>query len=287
MSLNEWLANPAFLTLALPMATALVAAAVLRVAAGRGIGSALAGAGIGLGFLAGDVAVMGTPHWPALAAIHKLPFVAAGGIAIGAVLDIGRAGRKTRTVAVLAAAFAAVAWIGWPSLAAGDGRAIGHMAMLWALSSGVLISLDRPVGQAAGPAVMLCAAALGVAVLVILSGSTGAAQLAAAVAAASLGFFVLAWPPAGLSFAACGQLGGGLPLVALVAGLMQSGDIERAALPMLLPVFLAGRLSGALVPARAGVEGALRPILTFAIALVPVLAAAGVHRMIREPLFWF
>jgi len=284
---DAWFGNPAFQSLALPLAVELVASAVLRLAGGRGAGSALAGAGIGFGFLAGALAVMGMPLWPPLAAMHKLPVVAVAGIAAGAALDLGRAGRNTRIFATLATTLLAAGWIGWPALTGGDGAAVLRLAVLWILSAGVLVSLDRPAGQAAGPSAMLCAAALGVSILVVLSGSTGAAQLAAALAAASLGFFALAWPPTGLAFAASGQLGAGLPLVALVAGLMHSGDVELSALPMLLPVFLAGRLSGALLPSRAGLEGAVRPILTFAIALVPVLAAAGVHRIAREPLFWF
>ncbi len=287
MFYDDWFSNPAFQSLALPMVVALLTSAALRLAGGRGAGPALAGAGIGLGFLAGDIAVMGLPAWPPLAAVHKLSVIAVAGIAVGVALDLGRAGRNMRIFAILAATFSITAWIGWPALTGGDGPATLRLAVLWALSAGILVSLDRPSGQAAGPAAMLCAAALGVSMLVVLSGSTGGAQLAAALAAACLGFFALAWPPTGLAFAASGQLGAGLPLVALVAGLMQTGDVELSALPMLLPVFLAGRLSGALLPSRAGLEGVVRPVLTFAIALVPVLAAAGVHRISREPLFWF
>jgi len=287
MVTDVWFANPAVQTLALPMAVALAMSALLRLAGGRGAGAALAGAGIGVGFLAADLAVMGLPALLPRAALDKLPAIAVAGVLAGVALDLGRAGRSARMFAILAATFAAVAWVGWPTIARGDGMALLPLAILWALSAGVLVSLERPADQATGPAVMLTAAALGVAVLVVLSGSTGAAQLAGAVAAASLGFFVVAWPPTGLAFAASGQLGVRLPLMALIAGLMQSGDIELSALPMLLPVFLAGRLSGALLPSKVGLERVLRPLLTFAIALVPVLAAAGVHRMVREPLFWF
>jgi len=284
---DVWFGNPAVQSLALPMAAALIATALLRLAGGRAFGSAIAGAGIGIGFMAGDLSILGMPPLRPLAAMDKLPFIAVAGIVAGAALDLGRAGRSTRIIATLALTFLAAGWPGWPAVSGGDTAAMLGLAILWALSAGVLVSLDRPAGQAAGPAAMLCAASLGVSLLVVLSGSTGAAQLAAALAASSLGFFALAWAPAGLAFAASGQLGAGLPLVALVAGLMHSGDVELSALPMLLPVFLAGRLSGALMPSRAGFEGALRPVLTFAIALVPVLAAAGVHRIAREPLFWF
>lgn len=286
MITSAWYVNPAVQSLALPLLVALLVAGLLRLAGGRQKGTLLAAAGIGAGFLAGNLAVLGLPHWPPLAALQKLPYVAAAGIVAGLVLDLRQIGRKGRIIAVFAAALLVVGWVGWPVITSGDGDEVVAFALLWLLSSGVMVSLGRPGGQATGPAVMLCAAAIGIAVLIVLSDSTSAAQLAVGFAAACIGFFALAWPLGGLAFAASGQLGAGLALLALVAGVLTSGDLEPAALPMLLPVFLAGRLSGALMPSRTGMEGALRPLLTFIIALVPVLAAAGLHRVLQDPLFW-
>ena len=85
----------------IPFAVAAVSAGILRLVAGSTHGPPMAGAAIGIAFLAGYVLILGAPvAWPS-SAIQKLFFVTIIGTIFGMSLDLSREARPITLMTVM------------------------------------------------------------------------------------------------------------------------------------------------------------------------------------------
>ena len=262
-------------TAAIPFAVAAVTAGLLRLAAGRTEGSAMAGAAICLGFLAGYLLILGLPNaWPPASA-QKVFFIAlAGGIA-GLALDAGPESRRLALPAAVLSPLPALGWMGWTRLSIPDWADALTLLLVAAAGAAALAGLHARGERPAECAFKLAVAAAALAVLALLGASASMAQLCGALAAAAAGFALWLWPRPRLRFSASALLGGGLVLVALAGSVAVFTNAPKPALALLLPVFFAERALGRFAAAPPRKRPALEPAAVAAMALIPAAAAVG------------
>jgi hypothetical protein len=260
-------------TAAAPFAVAAIAAGLLRLAAGREQGQAMAGAAICLGFLAGYGLVMGAPAvWPPASA-QKVFFIAAAGGILGLTLDLSSESRRLVLPAALAAPAIALAWLGWPRLLIPDRTDAATLLVVAAAGAAVLAGLHARRQEPAECTVKLLIASAALAPLALLGASASTAQLCGVLAAAAGGFAAWLWPKPRLQFAASALLGGGLVFVALAGSVAVFTNAAKPALLLLLPIFFAERALGRRSTGIRKKNQVVMPILTAVAATVPAIAA--------------
>ncbi len=268
--------NPAFQSAVLPFLLAAAAAGLIRLAGGGGRGALLAGAAVGLALLAAYVAVLGTPPLPPRSSGQKLFYVAAAGLVLGIVLDLGRVRGRGLALVLLAFVAAASVWVGWPAwnrLAAAPDTWMPAVTLLLLLLAAW--SLARAAANGIAAAVMLLVAAAGLAIVALTANSASLSQIAGALAAAVGGFLVWNWPTARFPVAGALLFGamGAFAALATQASLFTRADPWTLA-PLAL-VFLAAAPAARLGIGGAAVRAALSPlVLGFCAALPAALAVA-------------
>jgi hypothetical protein len=100
------LGDPLVRALAVPLIASACGVGLIRFFLGEGRGAVLAHAGIGLGLLAGILAIFGLPHLPPYSFIDKVIYVVLAGLLVGALTDRFQ----------VALPLAMVLLIGWPVL---------------------------------------------------------------------------------------------------------------------------------------------------------------------------
>lgn len=268
----------------LAFALSLLVSGGVRLAGMRALGgrmTALAGCGVGFGFLAAWVAVM---DWPALP-VHSLRgqviWVALSGLAAGLAMDLLRLRRRWAVAALTLFALLAV-WgaFGWradwtPSLA-------WRPALLAAVWLILLLRLEsRPAAEPVG-AVMLAMAAAGLGMAAALSADPLMARLSWALAAAVAGFFVWNW--AGLPLMSAAMLSGGAALLAIGQTLWLTGRVSGWVLLVLVLTLFADGTAG-MIPAGSGrLRRLARPPILALVCLLPVGVAAAIAYVAAHPL---
>lgn len=274
--------NPWF-GLFLPFMLALTVGGGARLAGMRAFGgrtTALAGCGVGLGFLAAWILVMDWPVLPPPSLRGQVIWVALSGLAAGLAMDVLRFRR--RWVLTALAAFAGLAvWgaFGW--------RADWTLAALWrpaVLAAVWLILLlrleSRPAAEPVG-AVMLMMLAAGLGAVAALSADPLMARLSWALAAAVAGFLVWNW--AGLPMMGAALLGGGAAALAIGQTLWLTGRVSGWVLLVLLLTLFADGTAG-LIPAGSGpLRRLARPPILALVCLLPVGVAAAIAYIAAHP----
>jgi UDP-N-acetylmuramyl pentapeptide phosphotransferase/UDP-N-acetylglucosamine-1-phosphate transferase len=264
----------------IPFATAAVGAGFLRLIGESARGPLIAAGGIGMGFLAGFVLILGAlERWPQSSG-EKLFTIAALATALGLALDLSRvASRVTRLIAALSPV-AALTWLGWPRIVGQDWIDITALAAT-ALGGGfVLTRLFASGQQATASNIKLMIACIALALVSIFGASASLGQLAGALAAAVAGFLAWNWPVARFPTGAAAVLGGGLTFVALIGVVAVFTDAPKPALAMLLPIFFADLALSRMPRVQGGIKQAVRPILLAAVAAIPALAAVGLASLL-------
>lgn len=269
------LADPLVQTL-LPLVVAFVLAGVLRTLAGRR--AAIAGAA--LAFLFAHVLILGLPALPPRSAVQKLAYMAAGGLLIGAVVDLLHAGRAARLVAAWAWLTVGAAWMVEARLA---GPAAGLVApgIAWAVGLVALWRIERWSGAGIRAPVMVAAAAAGlggVTLFAVAAPVAPIARLGFALALALAGFLAWNWPVARWPFAGIGLVG-----LAVAAGLIavQLATVGSAAPAALAAVALVALSADAAHRLRLG-PGPLGALGHGALAALAALLAIGLAVLVAR-----
>ncbi|HEY5598808.1 MAG TPA: hypothetical protein VIK47_08405, partial [Kiloniellales bacterium] len=170
----------------LPLLAALALAGFIRVIGGPERGPRLMGIAVVAAFLLGYVLRAGLPPLPPSATADKLVYLVLLGGAVGFALDLAERPARPQGSLRLILPAVALLWLAWDQLAAGVALAeLATLAALWGGGALVLFRLGRAEAEAGGlsAALMLIAAALGMARIAVL----GAAPMLAGAAVALAG----------------------------------------------------------------------------------------------------
>jgi hypothetical protein len=266
----DLLAHPAAQSVALPLAVCLAALALSR------RGRAGEGVAIALAVLATAAVVLGLAPWPPRSGLHKLPWLLALALALGAAGDLARVSRRAMLLCAWVYAAGAYAWLAWPQRASATAvEAAGGLALLAGV--GVMLwRLSRRERPAAPPAVMLAMAGAGLAGVAFQSASLVIAQLAGALGVAAGAFVLWSLLRARTRFTPGAMLGAGGALALLLALTFLLTEVSAWALLALVTVFFS---DGALARWRTADGFGARlahSLAVAAVAAVPVIGAVAV-----------
>ena len=271
MDLHHPFIESVFLPFAVSLAVSGTAVAIRR---RLGV-TPLASIGVGIGFLLAVYLVVDGLVWPPRTAVQKLPYITAGLVLAGTMLERLAARRPLFLWSAMPMLAAMLLWLDWPRLA-GTSSGDPWPAVLVLLAGGVMLwTLVRGDGKGRAPGMsMLVLAALGLAGAAFNAGSLVLFQAALALAAAAGGFALWNWPRPRLPPGPAGILVGGGGLLSLAMLLLTLTEIRPWALVPLLAVFFTDRLAR-----RLPVFGRLDPDVMEAVWVVvlslPLVAAAA------------
>ncbi|WKB51857.1 hypothetical protein [Eleftheria terrae] len=252
--------HPLMQSVALPLLLALAGAGLLRHGdAARP--ARRAGAALGLSVLLASGWMLGWPLHPQ-GLTEKLPWLVAGALLAGLLLDAFRLSARVATLLGAVLWALALAWLrgaSWPLAAAA-----------WAAGSAVLAALAHtPAERASGPA-LLGPASLGVALLAFMLGSMLLFQLALLLACACAGLLPWLWPTPRVRFSAAAWLPASLAWLCTAWALLVLTPAKPGLLLPLLAGFAAERvLRHRRLPGRRALSEPL------AVALLAALCAGG------------
>lgn len=280
-SLHLVFAHPLIQSAVVPLTLSITLTAVMRFRGPRLGFPRGGGLGIGLAFVLSAWLITGGELSGALSAVQKLTLLSLIGLLMGALLEFLAVSSSTlrgvATVFFLAAAF----WIAWPQL---QRDALDWpVAALVLAGSGLLFGLARPVERRGPEGLPLLLAAVGIAAVCVVSGSLLIAQLAGALAMASLGFLVWNWPRSRDLLGPSVLLGATLPLLllALITVLLTRAPVWALA-PLAALFFLAP--AARLIPApRARWRDAVQSIFVLILGCVPIAIAVVLALSVETP----
>lgn len=275
--------NPVFQTIIAPFAIAFAVVAASRLFGGKR-GDLLAGAGVVGAALIGYELFAGQPEFPPPASTQKLFYLIAFGGLVGMFVDLLDRRPTLDRVALIVVPAVAVLWLAWRQLTAGpDGTTIATMLAIWLV---IVIWLWRlgdaaDKGGAVAGAVLLIAAAVGIAGVAFIAPSATLPLFAALLAAAagglalwSFGALIVGGSRIGFPRAALLGIGGGLGVVAhILVSFTPNTNIFALAGVVLVPFVepVARRIkigSGRTAEIAA-------PVVLGIVAAIPALAAIG------------
>jgi hypothetical protein len=257
----------------LPLLVALGSTGLVRRRGGKKLSPRLAEVGLGLGFLAGFVAVARGIPFLNNVAHHQIGEIAVAALGLGVALALFSPGPRVMAVAGASVAVVAIFWsLGLGRLPAEDWLAAAVASVLAILVMWRLAAL----AQSGATAIMVLAiAAASLAVIAISARAGLLGDLALALAAACVGVLVWVRPVGKWRGGAIAVLAGGVVFVALAFGVARGALHTPWALIVLLPAFWADRLVERVQHlAKLARKQATRPLVLTAVAAVPALAAA-------------
>ncbi len=265
------LGHPAVQSGILPLISAVLLTAMLRVAGGSRRGARLASSAVGIALLISSVLILGAPAWPAHSGMQKFFYLAAGGVSLGMLLDLRSAAFGPLWLWALLWMAGAFAWLAWPQLDRPD--------TLWLLAAICLAGLaiiqrvtSRPAHDTTAPLMFLVAAA-SLGGIAFVEGSLSIAELGFALAAALGGFMVWNWPQPRYPFGAAGLLGGGMVVLALALLTLLLTDVTSWTLTPLVLIFFADTLSRRLPAGTGRLRQILQPLYLLLVGSLPGAAA--------------
>ena len=272
--MSELLNDPFLQSSLWPLLASAVVVGGLGMLAGRR-SARLAAAGMGFGFIALYLLVIGLPALPPPASTGKLFWAAVAGIALGLLLDIGRVGDRPGRVLLGLGMVASVGWIAAPLLAAGNQLSlIGLMALIGVVPA----LLPDNGGDDQRQTVLLPYGALGlgagiaVGATALIGSSASLAQLGLGLAAIAGGFLIWNWPAPRHVWGLSARVALGLPvLVATVLVLFSragTGWLLLALLAIPVAVIAARKVS---FPRTSPMADAVRgAAITVAVLVMPL-----------------
>lgn len=259
--------HPAVQSGILPFTCAVLTIGVLRLIGRSGWGMRVASGAVGVALLASSVLVLGLPAWPVHTGMQKFFYLAAGGLLLGVLLDLGRASSSLLLLSGLVWMTAVFVWLAWPQL--GSHYSLGLLTAICLAGLTVVLRVaNRPTRDTSAPIMFLIAAA-SLGGIAFLAGSLSIAELGFALAAAFGGFMVWNWPQPRYHFGAAGLLGGGMAVFALAFLVVLLTDVSPWVLTPLLIIFFTDSLSRRL-PAGAGLlRQSLQAVYLVVLGVVP------------------
>lgn len=204
------------------------------------------------GFLAAYGLILGLPGWPPLSARDKLVAVGLIGAVLGMVMSRTRIGRAITPTVLLLWPVAIAGWLAWPAVQALSPEPLALTFALAAVGAGFLRRWERDGCRGAQRAVMLMAAALGLALVAGTGSALSLAQLALALAAAVGGAALLG---RAADRAGAVLLGPASLALGLAVNLALFSEADRLALLCLAPILWADWLTRQLARGKpAGVQ---------------------------------
>jgi len=263
------LGEPWVRALLLPFVASGAAVAVIRLLLGEGRGAILSNAGIGLGILAAHLAIFGLPDWPANGLVEKMFWLAAGGLVLGALVDRFSVPMPIGLVLILGWPVLSILWIVQPDLG-------GHTSGLALLRFGglivggiiIFVRLDQEQDNGQNAPLMVLWAGATLAGLAALYGLMTSGEIAAAVAAATLGYLIWNIPVSRYPMGHATILPAGSIILALSSAFIVVRPGADLALLFLVALFFANRIGNALFKVR-------RKTTPFVVTLGALLPAAA------------
>jgi hypothetical protein len=246
--------HPFIESVILPFVVVLAATGTAVAVRSRFDASRLATTSVGIGFLLAVYLVADGLVWPPRTAVQKLPYVTAGLILAGTMLEGVARSRRFFLWAAAVVLTIMLLWLVWPQLPEASAGVFWRAGLVLLAGGTIMWTLVDREGKGRVPAPsMLVLAALGLAGAAFSAGSLVLFQIALGLAAAGGGFVLWNWPRPRLVFGPGGVLVAGIGLVLLALLLLTLTEIRSWALVPLLGVFVTDRLARRLpVPARIG-----------------------------------
>lgn len=275
---QEWsslTAHPAFQSGAVPLGLAWVLTGLLR---GGRLGGAPA---IGIALLASAVLLVGLPTQPPFSAVQKLVLLLSFGVLLGLIvqlLSVSTPGLRAIAVGLF---LGASLWLAWPQLRRDT---LSWEVTVVALVCGALLYvLARHERRSAEEGVELILFASGLAGIAAVSGSLLIAQLASALALASLGFLAWNWPRARPTPRPSMLLGAWLPAFALaVMTPLLTTAPPYSLSPLIVVLFLAPMVRQLWAPSGR-LREALPTLYLLILGCLPVALAVAMALLVESP----
>jgi len=264
--------HPVVQSVFLPLILGFVLTGALRLLLGRYWGARLACVSISLSLLLVVFFLLGL-SWPPNTAIHKLPYLLAGSVILGVLLDWRAQHHSLKIGTILLWPLLVLAWLAAVRLKQPELGLIVELAVLYGASVLIFWRLDRVSSDVLVPTSMVLSAAIGLGVVAALSASLSLGQLTVALAAAVGGFMLWNWPKQRDEFGFSGIFGAAGALLILTALVLLLTDARPVALAVLGLIFCADGVSNTLPPVEGALGQALRPIYLIGVAAIPIILA--------------
>lgn len=245
------LGEPWVRALLVPFAVSAFAVALIRLVLGEGRGAILSNAGVGLGILSAHLAIFGLPEWPAGGLVEKMFWLASGGLMLGAIVDRFNIPMPFGLILILGWPVLALLWIVEPNLGSQtEGAALIRLGGLIVGGIIVFVRLDQEQDSGQNAPVILLWAAVTLAAMATIYGLPKSGEVAAAVAAATLGYLLWNIPVNRFPMGHSAILPAGTVILSLAAAFLVVRPGADLALLCLTGLFFANRIADALFKGR-------------------------------------
>lgn len=278
-TITELMRDPLAITIGWPLLVSAVGAGLIRLFGGPGMGTLLAPVAIVAGFLVGYGLILGVPSYPPPSSTQKLPYLVGASAVLAVVVALVRPRLIAAAVALAVLGVGGLLWLSGRRLDAGDAVAVGlTLVPLWLGWLVVLVRLSSRRAQGQTPAVMLLAAALGLAGIGIFGASASVGQMSLSLAAAIGGYLLWNWPRMRFAFTETGLVaaGGTLMLLASYLVLAWPRAYVFMAVMVLVLVFFADGPARRWMPRGEGARALLGPVILGLTAMLPALIAIAI-----------
>ena len=268
------LGHPAIQSGVVPLTSAFLMTAVLRLIGGSGWGVRIASCAVGVGLLVSSVLVLGVPAWPVHTGMQKFFYLSLGGLGLGILLDLVVAPSRLVLVSALVWMTTVFAWLAWPQLGAENSRWL--LAAVGIVGLTILLRVANRSHPDTSAPIMFLITAASLGGIAFLAGSLSLAELGFALAAAFGGFLLWNWPWPRYPFAAAGLLGGGVAVLGLAFLVLLLTDVSPWALTPLALIFFSDALSRRLPAGKGLIQQGLRPIYLVLLGSIPGALAVAI-----------
>lgn len=272
------LGEPWVRALLLPFATSALAVILIRMALGEGRGAILSNAGIGLGILAAHFAIFGSPGWPADGLVEKIFWLSLGGLILGALVDRFSIPLPVGLILILGWPVLALLWIVEPNLGGmTEGVALLRFGGLIVGGIIIFVRLDQEQDNGQNAPLMVLWAAATLAGMATIYGLTTSAEIAAAVAAATVGYLIWNIPVNRFPMGHAAILPAASVILGIAAALLVVRKGADLALLGLVALFFANRIADRMFGGRRRIS----PLVLTLGAIPPAAAALGIAWLFR------
>ncbi|GGB98968.1 hypothetical protein GCM10011352_26410 [Marinobacterium zhoushanense] len=267
--------NPLIQSAVLPLLLSLGLTGLLRLVLGPVFGARLAAAAIAVSFLICQ-ALIQAPVFPPRSSSQKLPYLVAGALLLGLLIDSLDLKARVQQTAM---AVLALAGIGWLLYGRFDRIDIAGWILLPMLFAATLLAQHRCLARrdSLDGGILLLLASAGTGAIALIGASASMAQTCFALMAATGGFLLWNWPTLRFPLNATAQLSALTALLALGTQMLFYTKANGWALLLLTPLLLVDRIG------RQMENQPLRAVLVTGSAVAICAVAVGTAWMMLEP----
>ncbi|MBV1787485.1 hypothetical protein KQ940_05390 [Marinobacterium sp. D7] len=267
--------NPVIQSAVLPLLLSLGLTGLIRLVLGPAFGIRLAAVAVTLSFLVCQ-ALIQAPVFPPRSSSQKLPYLVAGALLLGLLIDSLdlRARVQQTAMAVLA-----ITGIGWLLYGRFDRIDVAGWILLPMLFAAPMLAQQRCLERrdSLDGGILLLLASAGIGAITLIGASASMAQIGFALMAALGGFLLWNWPTRRFPLNATVQLSTLTALLALATQMLFYTKANGWALLLLTPLLLVDRVG------RNMESQALRALLVTGTAVAVCAVAVGTAWMMSEP----